>query len=399
MTVTLEAAQKAKKFGPGDPLWGRMLDTDGHLYLTSQQMRDVLHGLEHGGGFVQDFIERFEGSEEDLAMRARNRDDVLAIKGISGLGAYDPVERVEALDRIGVRSQIVFANTVKLEARQNTDIAREVCRRYNDFALDWQRATGPGDRARVAVQINQTNPAWAMEELERVLKAGARVINVTCAQPPGGVSPAHEMWDPFWAIIQEADVPVVIHLGDGGLPLSKAPLDPMLPQHGWGDAASLRAAPAERSGGEEAVSPYFMLVAHVAAEVYLQVMVMGGVFDRFPRLRFGILEFSTSWLPVACQRMDSWAGFLERVGKKKLSLKPSEFVARNVRVGPFPNEDLTGMIRQGAPKGSYCFSTDYGHLEGARDPVAKFRRHTDQIGQGYEEAFFVGNPGFLFPGI
>ena len=380
-----------------DPLFGKILDPDGHLYMEPPVLKEVLKGLEHGGGFVLDFLERYTGSEEDMKARARNRDNVLAVKGISALGAFDPHERVEALDRVGIRSQIVFCNTVKVEIRQDSDMARTVCRRYNDYALDWQTRAG-GDRVRTTAQINMGNVEWAYQELDRVLKAGFKVIEVPCSQPPGGVSPAHEVWDGFWAKCQEADVPVVIHLGDGGLPYGKAENDPMLPLQGWGNSAYLKLKPAERSGGEEAVSPYYMLVAHMAAEVYLQVMVMGGVFERFPRLRFGILEFGTTWFGLAMERMDTWAEFLAKVGKK-YELKPSEFVRRNVRIGPFPTENLPLLVERYGMKETYCFSTDYGHLEGSRDPVAKFRRMTDKIGPGYDQAFFVDNPAFLFPGL
>ena len=380
-----------------DPLFGQYLDTDGHLYMEPPVMKEILAGLDDGGGFVLDFLERFAGSEEDLKMRARNRDNVLAVKGISALGAFDPKERVEALDLIGVRSQIVFGNTVKLEFRQNSDAARTVCRRFNDYALDWQKKAG-GDRVRVACQINMGKVDWAIEEAKRVIKAGAKVVDLPCAQPPGGVSPAHEVWDPFWALLEEAHVPATIHLGGGGLPYSKAAGDPMLPLQAWGDAAALRLKPADRSGGEEAVSPYYLLIAHMAAEVYLQVMVMGGVFERFPKLSLGIFEFGTGWFGNAVERMDGWAEFLAKVGKK-YELKPSEFVSRNVRLGPFPTEDLATIVERHGMKDVFCFSTDYGHLEGSRDPVTKFRRYTDRIGPGYDKAFFVDNPSLMFPGL
>jgi predicted TIM-barrel fold metal-dependent hydrolase len=377
-----------------EPFAGQILDVDGHMYMEPQVLREMLDGLEHGGGFVLDFLERFTGSEQDRKFRAKNRDNVLAIKGISALGSYDPIERVEAFDRVGIRAQITFVNTVKLESRQNTDIARTVCRRINDYGLDWQKKTG--NRARFAPQINMGKVDWAIEELERVIRKGALVVDLPCAQPPAGVSPAHEVWDPFWARIQEADIAAVIHLGDAGLPYSKAPLDPMLPLQGWGDAAALRLKPAERSGGEEAVSPYYMLVAHMGAEVYLQVMVMGGVFERFPRLRFGILEFSTGWIGPAVERMDTWAEFLAKAGKK-YDLKPSEFVKRNVRAGPFPTEDFPLIVERYGLKEIFCFSTDYGHLEGSRDPIGKFREMCNKIEPGYDRAFFVDNPSWLFP--
>jgi hypothetical protein len=98
------------------------------------------------------------------------------------------------------------------------------------------------------------------------------------------------------------------------------------------------------------------------------------------------------------ERMDGWAEFLAKVGKK-YQLKPSEFVRRNVRLGPFPTEDLATIVERHGLKEVFCFSTDYGHLEGSRDPVTKFRRYTDKIGPGYDKAFFVDNPSLMFPGL
>jgi hypothetical protein len=120
------------------------------------------------------------------------------------------------------------------------------------------------------------------------------------------------------------------------------------------------------------------------------------VFERFPRLRFGILEFSTGWIGPAVERMDTWAEFLAKVGKK-YDLKPSEFVKRNVRAGPFPTEDLPQIVDRYGLKEIYCFSTDYGHLEGSRDPIRKFRGMCEKIGAGYDQAFFIDNPAHLFP--
>mgnify|MGYP003701023531 CR=1 FL=1 len=114
----------------------------------------------------------------------------------------------------------------------------------------------------------------------------------------------------------------------------------MLPERAWGDAESLKVLPAERGGGEEAVSPYFLLIAHVPAEIYLQTIVMGRVFERFPNLRFAILEYGTAWVGPCVERMDMWAGFQAKVLGRKFEMMPSEYMKRNVRVGPFFHEDV-----------------------------------------------------------
>ena len=375
------------------PYMGEILDCDGHMYFEPELFEEIAGEVE--GGFVRAFLDKYTNSEEDLKARARNRSDLWAVKGISALGSYDAGERVEALDMMGIKAQLLYPNTMTTEQRINSDAARRVCMKYNDYAIDWTKKTG--GRARVVCQINMTDRDWALKELERVIKKGAKAVVLPAAEPPAGMSPAHDMWDPFWAMLEEADVVATIHLGSGGLTAAKEP-DPMLPPRAWANAPSLKNRPAERSGGEEATSPWFMLVAHMAPEVYLQALVMGKVFERFPRLRFGIIECSANWLGPCVERMDLWVDFMAKVGVK-YPMKPSEYVKRNVRVTPFWHENVPLMIERYGLKEALVFSTDYPHLEGSRDPIGKFRRHAHDVGNNYERAFFVDNAKLLFPGV
>ena len=63
-----------------------------------------------------------------------------------------------------------------------------------------------------------------------------------------------------------------------------------------------------------------------------------------------------------------------------MSLKPSEFVKRQVRVTPYPHED-TGWIIANSGDEVCLFSSDYPHVEGGRNPIKRFetsmadRRH------------------------
>ncbi|MGE0385249.1 MAG: amidohydrolase family protein [Gammaproteobacteria bacterium] len=375
---------------------GRILDTDGHLYLKPDALRDLTREMKYGGGFVLKFLDRFFGSEEDRRARAGNRDKVWATKGISALGAYDAAERLEAMDRMGIQAQMIFANTFSSEMRVNSDAARRVCRAYNDYVLDWARG-GDADRLRVAAQINMGDIDWALAETARCIKAGFKAITLPAAVPPGGVSPAHARWAPLWAMCQEANVVATLHLGAGGLTACEDPDDPMFPDRGWADADTLSNPPAERAGGEEAVSPYFLLVAHIPAEVFLITMVMGRVFERFPRLRFGMFEFGTSWIGPTVARMDMWAAFLEKTSGRRYEMKPSDFVRRNVRVAPFWHEKFAETVSKYGLQDVFCFMSDYPHHEGGRDPVGAMRRWTGEIGAGYDRAFFIDNARLMFP--
>jgi hypothetical protein len=96
--------------------------------------------------------------------------------------------------------------------------------------------------------------------------------------------------------------------------------------------------------------------------------------------------------------MDSWVDFMAKVGNH-YSMKPSETMRRNVRVGPFWHENIAQAIdRYGMPE-IYTFSTDYPHLEGSKDPIGRFRKKIAPLGQAYEQQFFVDNAKLLFPDL
>jgi predicted TIM-barrel fold metal-dependent hydrolase len=381
--------------GSADPgsLAGRILDCDAHLYLEPEDMAELVGDV--GAGFVLEFLRKYAGSEQDIKAREVAKSDLLGIKGISAHGAIDAPGRVEAMDGMGIRAQLLFPNTALRELRLQTAAARAVCRRYNDYVTHWTHQTG--DRARAVCQINMSDVGWAIAELERVLKLGARGVLLSCAAAPGGVSPANNVWDPFWGMLEEANVPAFLHIASGGVLTSDAD-DPIIPPREFADATGLKAAFKDRSGAEEALGPFYFVISHMAPEVWLISMVMGKVFERFPRLRFGVIEVGASWVGPMCERMDLHAKLMAKVGIT-YSLTPSEFVRRNVRVTPFWHEDVNLMVERHGLKEVYCFSTDYPHVEGSRDPIGRFRKTIDRLGPDYEESFFCENGNLLFPGL
>ena len=368
---------------------GRMLDCDGHLYMQPDVMADIVGAA--GASWIIDYLNRFVGSEHDQSLRLRARDDVWSVKGISAWGSSDTDGRVAAMDAMGVHRQLIFPNTVLRELRLPTPEALASCRRYNDFALAFHAQSG--GRARVACQVNMSNPEWAVDELRRVVAAGAPGVLLPCAVPPGGTSPANPIWDPFWRILEKSDTPALLHIGAGGLASGEAD-DPMFPPRAFADAPTLRALFPERPGGEEQFGPFFIVVAHFAAEVYLTCLLMGGVFERFPALRFGAIEFGASWLGPMAERLDRHASLLTKIGAH-YPLLPSEYLRRNVRVTPQWTEPLDVLIERYGLHECYVFSTDYPHIEGGRHPVASFREMAERVRPGYVEQLFVTNGELL----
>ena len=119
----------------------------------------------------------------------------------------------------------------------------------------------------------------------------------------------------------------------------------------------------------------------------LATMIFDGVLDRFPTLRIGVIEQGALWLPGWMRSMDSAVGAFTRNEERlrNLSLRPSEFVARQVRVTPYPHEDAGWVVRNVGP--DICmFSSDYPHVEGGRNPLKRF----DESLAGLDEAALRG---------
>jgi predicted TIM-barrel fold metal-dependent hydrolase len=105
------------------------------------------------------------------------------------------------------------------------------------------------------------------------------------------------------------------------------------------------------------------------------------VLDRFPSLRFGVIEQGAIWVPSWLRQMESaFDAFVRHEERlQALSLRPTEFVRRQVRATPYPTEDVGWIIDQSGPE--IClFSSDYPHVEGGRRPVERFEASLQAAG-------------------
>ncbi|MDE2412898.1 MAG: amidohydrolase, partial [Sphingomonadales bacterium] len=79
-------------------------------------------------------------------------------------------------------------------------------------------------------------------------------------------------------------------------------------------------------------------------------------------------------------------------------MKPSEYVARNVRVSPFNFEPVDRYF-QDDPNLSdvFCFSTDYPHVEGTKDAMKNMMAKVEPLGEEIALKFFRTNAELLLP--
>ena len=77
-----------------------------------------------------------------------------------------------------------------------------------------------------------------------------------------------------------------------------------------------------------------------------------------------------------------------------LSLRPTEYVRRQIRATPYPTEDVGWIIEQVGPE--VClFSSDYPHVEGGRKPVERFVASIDAASIGDEARLAFWSENFL----
>jgi predicted TIM-barrel fold metal-dependent hydrolase len=305
--------------------------------------------------------------------------NILLRKNYEALGAFRREDRPRALDALGFASQLVFTTfclgNFGLDHGPDVDLAYSAATAHNrmitDFcSIDFRLlATGY-----VPLRDHGRAAAAAREAID--LGAKAILVESRC---PSGHSPSHIGLDPVWAQAQEAGLPILFHVG-GEQKMSADYLGNGLPR-----------VKDFRGGEENFTSVSFMSIPH-SIEQTLACLIIDGVMDRFPRLKFGAIELGASWLPSWLRSIDAAA---EAFGKNeerlhRLSSKPSEIAARQIRVTPYPHEDVAWIIRNSS-EDMLMFSSDFPHVEGGRNPLKRFNESLAGMPSSIVEKFYAGN--------
>ncbi len=302
----------------------------------------------------------YRRKHDDAEFRADSAKNILLRKNHDALGAFRRSDRPAVIDLLGVASQLVFTTfclgNFGLDEVGDIDLCYAAAQAHNRMMVDFcaidQRLLATGYIP--LVEFSRTKAA-AREAIE--LGAKALLIASRC---PRGHSPSHIGFDPLWAQAQEAGIPILFHVG------GEEKLNPDYFENGLPRVKDFH-------GGEENfTSVSYMPIPHSVMQT-LAALILDGVLDRFPRLKFGAIELGASWLPGWMRSMDSAhsAFYKNEERLHRLSARPSEIVHRQVRVTPYPHEDCGWIIRESGEE-TCLFSSDYPHVEGGRNPLKRF---------------------------
>jgi predicted TIM-barrel fold metal-dependent hydrolase len=326
---------------------------------------------------------RLAGRHASDDYRATEADDIMARKNFAATGSFLPEDRSRALDLLGFASQLVFNTFHNRRLRDwehgsNGELAIEAARAHNRGMVEF---CAVDDRLLPTCYVPLADVERAPALAQEAIDLGAAALLVASGCPPGH-SPSHVGLDPVWARAQEAGIPVVFHVGGTGDLIDEAYFANGLP------------VPPDFHGGEENFrSVDYMGIPGPPAQT-LATMIFDGVLERFPELRIGVIEQGAVWVPSWTRQMESAFEAFARHEERllALSLRPSEYVRRQVRFTPYPTEDVGWIIAQSGPE--VClFSSDYPHVEGGRRPIERFEGSlaASEIDRHARQRFFTDN--------
>lgn len=260
------------------------------------------------------------------------------------------------LDRHDIAYNVLIpANPVA--GMQNLDFADAVARAVNDWLVAEWLDKEPRMRASMVVATEDTEAA--IDEIRRV-GPDRRFVQVQfrgrTAEPMG----RRRYW-PIYEACAEFDLPVMTHaFGSSGQPITGT---------GWASYYI-----------EDHVGPAISVQANITS------MIMEGVFERFPTLRFVSVENGFAWAPALKWRMDNaWRLLGHEV--PHVRRPPSEYFDEHVYLATQPVEEpekrqFFGQLMEQYPglADRLLFSSDYPHWDGdapgraiplIRDPVIR----------------------------
>ncbi|MEQ1753279.1 MAG: amidohydrolase family protein [Micropepsaceae bacterium] len=325
------------------------------------------------------WVTQARAKQDNPSFQAAAAENILLRRNYEALGAFRKEDRPKALDLLGFKSQLVFTtwclSNFGLEASGDVDLAYALATAQNRMMTDFCAV----DRRFLATGY------VPLADFDKTRTVAAEAIGLGCkalmipSRCPKGHSTSHTAFDPVWAMAQDAGIPVVFHVG------GEEKINPDYFNNGLPKVKDFH-------GGEENfTSVSYMAIPH-SVMLALAAMILDGVLDRFPQLKIGVIELGASWVPSWMRFMDAGAAAFMKGEERlqKLSMKPSDFVKRQVRVTPYPHED-TGWIIRNTGEEVCLFSSDFPHVEGGRNPLKRFDDSLQGLPQRAIDRFYADN--------
>lgn len=262
--------------------------------------------------------------------------------------------RLAVLEEQGIHAEVTYPGPVLTgglspamylgsATAEGLDVVWPALHAYNRWLAEFC-AAAPGRRAGV-IPIDLHDIDRAVEELkwarENGIFGGVMLPAMSVRSKLPGY--ADEYYEPFWSACEDYDIVVNLHTGASGT------------------ATDAKYLYDETHGGMLGLYEVFVFTRRP-----LWFLILGGVFDRHPKLRVVMAENGVQWLPSLVRDMEQ---FFDTHGgapvRSYLSARPAEYVERHVYVAGSLMKRYEAEMRDEIGVSRLMWGADYPHLEGA----------------------------------
>lgn len=249
-------------------------------------------------------------------------------------GGYDMERRLRDIKKEGIEKQIIFPTGINIATENIGGLGLALARAYNNWVSKLVRG-----HEEILLPVAMA-PAGFPEEMAGELRRCVRELGFKAGHlvPYCGRRNLDDpAFYPYYQAAQELDVPLFCHPNSNGDLTDR--FDNFFKTHVLGRVMNCTPA--------------------------LVALVLGGIFEKFPRLKVVFFECSAEWPLYWMHRMDDdyeWAkDFPQLTGG--LSMPPSEYVKRNCYVTCEADEgDLSRPIAE-LGEDHILMATDYPHFD------------------------------------
>jgi uncharacterized protein len=250
---------------------------------------------------------------------------------------FDPPSYLRAMDAEGIDAVVLYPSMglfVPFQPELDAATSAAACRAYNEWIAGYCEAA-PSRLAAVGI-VPMADPGMAAAEATHAAELG---LVGTLVRPNHlyGRNLGDAAYDALYAVLADAGLVLAVHEGLG-----------------------LRGS----TVGSDRFSGFAL--RHLCSHPLEQMMAMGSLFlegslERHPTLRVAFLESGTGWLPYWLERLDGHAEWMADTECAGLSLRPSEYFARQCAISSEPDDELVGTVAAAVGADHVMWASDFPH--------------------------------------
>jgi predicted TIM-barrel fold metal-dependent hydrolase len=254
-------------------------------------------------------------------------------------GGSSSVARLKVHDEEGLAAAVLFTTLgLYVGSVRDPQVAIAVAKALNNWLGDFC-SSAPGELFGVATLPIQ-DPGAAANELRRCVDSYGFVAGTFRPNPTmDGTTLADQELDAVWHEAQDLDVPICLHSGSNG----------------W-----------QAFVGRDRLKT--RVVYHITDHAFEHMIAFGGLFetgffDRFPRLRMGLMESSAGWAPWWIDRLEehveTWGWTLPHGIKRS----PGEIFHDQCIIGGEGGEPMIPYVQERLGNNKVLWASDFPHFD------------------------------------